>query len=79
MRKWPTHYCKFFFTNIEPTLVSQINNTGNQAYTVYLINPRFYAFDSTLIDVDTTRSIIDRLNSKFSYGKYGILTSLIKS
>ena len=52
--------------------MSQINNTRNKSYKDYFKNPSTYTFNFRTIDVDPTRNIIDRLNSKSSCGKEGL-------
>ena len=67
-----------FFTNIGPTLASQINVEGIQSYAGYLKHPCCYTFSFKPIDVSTTIKIIDNLNSKYSFGKDGMSNNLLK-
>ena len=61
----------FFFTNIGPTLASQINVEGIQSY---LKHRCCNTFSFKPIDVSATINIIENLNSRFfySFGKYGM-------
>ena len=67
-----------FFTNIGPTLASQINVEGIQSYAGYLKHPCCNTFSFKSIDVSTTINIIDNLNSKYSFGKDGMSNNLLK-
>ena len=67
-----------FFTNIGPTLASQINVEGIQSYAGYLKHPCCNTFSFKPIDVSTTINIIDNLNSKYSFGKDGMSNNLLK-
>ena len=67
-----------FFTNIGPTLASQINVEGIQLYAGYLKHPCCNTFSFKPIDVSTTIKIIDNLNSKYSFGKDGMSNNLLK-
>ena len=68
----------FFFTNIGPTLASQINVEGIQSYAGYLKHPCCNTFSFKPIDVSTTINIIDNLNSKYIFGKDGMSNNLLK-
>ena len=67
-----------FFTNIGPTLASQINVEGIQSYAGYLKHPCCNTFSFKPIDVSTTINIIDNLNYKYSFGKDGMSNNLLK-
>ena len=66
------------FTNIGPTLASQINVERIQSYAGYLKHPCCNTFSFKPIDVSTTIKIIDNLNSKYSFGKDGMSNNLLK-
>ena len=67
-----------FFTNIGPTLASQINVEGIQSYAGYLKHTCCNTFSFKPIDVSTTINIIYNLNSKYSFGKDGMSNNLLK-
>ena len=72
--------CNTFFTNIGPTLASQINVEGIQSYAGYLKHPCCNTFSFKPVDVivSTTINIIDNLNSKYSFEKDGMSNNLLK-
>ena len=67
-----------FFTNIGPTLASQIVTDGNSSYEDFLINPTLHEFNFNQIGEEDVVNVIDKLPSKTSSGVDGISTNLLK-
>ena len=67
-----------FFTNIGPTLASQIVTDGNSSYEDFLINPILHEFNFNQIGEEDVVNVIDKLPSKTSSGVDGISTNLLK-